>query len=249
MQEKQKLSAITRKRLAALCDVVTERFSSGDWHTLGLHTGHLEEITKHDRLLRSLLFGDMDYEGHAAAMLFHIVESDPGNLELIEDFVASKYGEPASISTAPGRGKPIAFRPGVFEIPKDPPQGDLIAVMTPFSAPFEPVFDAIQRAATAAGYRAQRAKDIWEHSSVIQDVFSLIFRSHIVVCDFTGKNANVFYEAGIAHTLGKHVVPITQAAADVPFDLQHHRYQSYLNNAEGRVDLETALTQRFQALR
>ena len=83
---------------------------------------------------------------------------------------------------------------------------------------------------------------------MIQDVFSLIFKAHVVVCDFTGKNANVFYEAGIAHTLGKHVVPITQSAADVPFDLQHHRYLPYLNNSEGRGQLEVGLAARFRSL-
>lgn len=40
--------------------------------------------------------------------------------------------------------------------------------------------------------------------------------------------------AGIAHTLGKHVIPITQNAEDIPFDLRHHRYIRYLNNDEGR---------------
>ena len=98
------------------------------------------------------------------------------------------------------------------------------------------------------GMKALRAKDIWLHSAVIQDVFSLIFRSAIVVCDFTGKNPNVFYEAGIAHTLGKHVVPITQADADIPFDLRHHRYLSYLNNGEGREQLRNGLNQRFWSL-
>jgi hypothetical protein len=29
----------------------------------------------------------------------------------------------------------------------------------------------------------------------------------IVVVDFDTRNPNVFYETGIAHTLGKHVVP------------------------------------------
>jgi len=121
--------------------------------------------------------------------------------------------------------------------------------MTPFSPPFEAVYQSIASAASSVGMRALRAKDIWEHSSVIQDVFSLIYKAQIVVCDFSDKNPNVFYEAGIAHTLGKHVVPITQNAGDIPFDLQHHRYYRYLNNAEGRIDLITALQARFSALR
>ncbi|UWU25450.1 hypothetical protein N2601_31165 (plasmid) [Rhizobium sp. CB3060] len=81
----------------------------------------------------------------------------------------------------------------------------------------------------------------------MQDIFDLIVRSRIVVCDFSGKNPNVFYEAGIAHTLGKHVVPITQSDADVPADLRHHRYLGYLNNGEGLGKLETQLAARLRS--
>jgi len=41
------------------------------------------------------------------------------------------------------------------------------------------------------------------------------------IADCTGRNPNVFYEIGIAHTLGRNVVMITEA--DVPFDLRHLR--------------------------
>lgn len=244
------LNAADRKRLIALCRTAVDNFTAGDWQTLGAHTGQMNVITGHERLLRSLSFNDPDYSGNAHAVMFKLVELDPGNLAVIADYITSIYGEDGeSISTAPGRSRSIIFKPSVFEAPDGGIETDLIAVMAPFASQFESVFDTIKSAASAAGFRALRAKDIWEHSTVIQDVFSLIFKAHIVVCDFTGKNPNVFYEAGIAHTLGKHVVPITQAAADIPFDLQHHRYQPYLNNAEGRSDLHTALSARFWSLR
>lgn len=238
-----------RQRAIALGKKAVEYFNEGDWQALGAYTGELPLIKGHDRLLRSLSFGDLDYAGNAIGMMVTIVEKNYDNLHVIARYMAENYGEEESISTAPSRSKALTFRPSVFEVPDGGLDHDLIAVMTPFAPDFEPVFDAIRLAASAGGYRVLRAKDIWEHSAVIQDVFSLIYRSHIVVCDFSGKNPNVFYEAGIAHTLGKHVVPITQVAADIPFDLQHHRYFLYLNNNEGRTDLETALTSRFRALR
>ena len=43
----------------------------------------------------------------------------------------------------------------------------------------------------------------------------------------------MFYETGIAHTLGKHVIPITQSSDDVPFDLRHHRYILYTTTVRG----------------
>jgi hypothetical protein len=246
----EELSSGDRKRLISLSRLAVANFNAGDWQTLGAHTGQMRIVTGHDRLLRSLSFGDPDYSGNAHAVLFKLVELDYDNLEIIADYIATHYGEEGeNVSTAPGRSRSIIFTPGVFDVPDSGVESSLIAVMTPFAPPFEPVFEAITRAAASTGFQTLRAKDIWEHSAVIQDVFSLIFRAHIVVCDFTGRNSNVFYEAGIAHTLGKHVVPITQSASDIPFDLQHHRYLSYLNNAEGRNDLESGLASRFRSLR
>lgn len=246
----QELGGADRKRLIGLTRIAVEKFNAGDWQTLGAHTGQIRVVTGHDRLLRSLSFGDPDYAGNAHTVMFKLVELDHGNLEIISDYIVTTYGDDGdSISTAPGRTRSIVFTPSVFDVPDGGMDADLIAVMTPFAPEFEAVFGAIRDAGTAAGFRILRAKDIWQHSAVVQDVFSLIFKAHIVVCDFTGKNPNVFYEAGIAHTLGKHVVPITQAASDIPFDLQHHRYLPYLNNTEGRLELQAGLTSRFRSLK
>ncbi|KAF0109536.1 MAG: hypothetical protein FD149_2818, partial [Rhodospirillaceae bacterium] len=86
---------------------------------------------------------------------------------------------------------------------------------------------------------------IWQDSTVIQDIFSLIYRSKIVICD---KNLNVFYEAGIAHALGRNVIPIVQHKNDIPFDIQHHRYIQYQNNAEGRQKLVADILPRLETL-
>ena len=83
---------------------------------------------------------------------------------------------------------------------------------------------------------------------MIQDVVSLIDRSSVVICDCSGRNPNVFYEIGIAHTLGREVILITQSAEDIPFDLRHLRYVSYLNNGEGLAQLATKLQTRFETL-
>lgn len=244
------LSDDDRQWLIRLARLAVANFNAGDWQELGVHTGALDAIRGHDRLLRSLSFNDPDYSGNAHGVFCSIVERDPRNLQIVARFIRDRYGDDGElISTSAGQGRTIIFTPSVFEVPEGSVEPDLIAVMTPFAPEFEPVFETITRAAAAASYRTLRAKDIWLHSAVIQDVFSLIFKAHIVVCDFTGRNPNVFYEAGIAHTLRKHVVPITQSAADIPFDLQHHRYQPYLNNGEGRQTLEGALRSRFAALR
>lgn len=123
---------------------------------------------------------------------------------------------------------------------------DLVAVMMPFSMEFTRVYGAIKQATAECNLRCLRADDIWEDTTIVQDIFNLIFRAQVVVVDFTAKNPNVMYETGIAHTLGKHVVPISQSLDDVPFDMRHHRVLKYLPNAEGLAKLSSDLTTKLR---
>jgi hypothetical protein len=79
-------------------------------------------------------------------------------------------------------------------------------------------------------------------------VFNLVFRAGVVLVDFTGKNPNVMYETGIAHTLGKIVIPISQSLDDVPFDMKHHRVQKYLANRQGLDELRAKLAGKLSQL-
>jgi hypothetical protein len=138
--------------------------------------------------------------------------------------------------------QPRRHRPQVFSLSEhENIEPTLVSAMMPFHPDFDSVYAALQKTATASGLRCRRADDIWENPIVIQDVVSLIDRSNMVICDCTGRNANVFYEIGIAHTLGRRVILITQNEQDIPFDLRHLRYLPYLNNKEGLEALSTRL--------
>ena len=248
------LSAGQRQRLTALAPTVVRLFTDSDWTVLGAKLDALDMVRKHDRLLRSLSFGDPDYEGHVYTMLFRLSELNGHAYHMVTSFIEERYGDhleegDAHVSTTKSKSRKVTFAPSVFDLPKGEVEEDLVAVMSPFAPQFETVFQAIQHAAQHAGFRALRAKDIWEHSAVIQDIFSLIYRAQVVVCDFSGKNSNVFYEAGIAHTLGKLVIPITQSSYDIPFDIQHHRYLAYLPNTEGINELSKAIYGRLSGLK
>ena len=120
--------------------------------------------------------------------------------------------------------------------------------MMPFHPDFDRVYEVLQGVAGVVGLRCRRADDIWENPAVMQDVVSIIDRSRVVIADCTGRNPNVFYEIGIAHTLGWEVILITQKAADIPFDLRHLRYVHYLNNGEGLSALANRLRSRLADL-
>lgn len=136
--------------------------------------------------------------------------------------------------------EPTAFRlPTELRIERD-----LVAVMMPFGASFDTVYASLIDASTAAGMRCLRADDIWVNTHIMDDVINLLWRAGVVIADLTGKSPNVFYETGIAYTLGRKVIQITQSI-DVPFDLRSIRTLSYLNNAEGRDALRTSVSARL----
>ncbi|MDE2673574.1 MAG: DUF2513 domain-containing protein [Paracoccaceae bacterium] len=140
--------------------------------------------------------------------------------------------------------------PKVFEIDQyQDIDNRSVSVMMPFAAEFDPVHRSIQHVAEKEGLFAKRVDDIWEKDAIIQDIVNLIDSSSIVVCDCTGKNPNVFYELGIAHTLGRDVIMITQNPNDIPFDVGHIRYIPYHNNNEGLQKLGEELRERFKTLK
>jgi hypothetical protein len=234
----------------ALKQRISEKFSKENWLELGVLTNALDLVEGHYRLLRSLDWGDKDYDGNVLDVVIGMLQRDPSNEAVIEKYLDEHFeGGGENISTAVGGdARRVYFRPSVFGVPEGAAQRDLVAVMMPFTVEFDPVYEVLRNALVQLGMRALRVKDIWNHSTIIQDIFELIWSSHIVICDFSQRNANVFYETGIAHTLGKHVIPITQSAGDVPFDLTHHRYLAYLNNIEGRTALAAGICERVRTL-
>lgn len=235
------------KKILSLREKVVANFNAGDWEEIGLLTGFSDLISKHPRLLRSLSWGDEDYAGNTLTIIKRIAEQDQNAFITFQKHVAEKYPEESQFVSAKPSERKITFSPNAFQVPENTTiECDLVAIMMPFSIEFNSVHEGIRNACKAAGYRCLRVDDIWEESTVIQDIFNLIFRAHVVVVDFTGKNANVMYETGIAHTLGKHVIPISQSLNDVPFDMAHHRILKYLPNGEGIEAMVSKLSEKLR---
>lgn len=58
--------------------------------------------------------------------------------------------------------------------------------------------------------------------NIIKDILDNLNKADVVIADMTDRNANVFYELGVRHTLRDATVLIAQDMEDVPFDLQHY---------------------------
>ena len=132
-----------------------------------------------------------------------------------------------------------SIMPTVFKVSRESQaqQQDLVSVMMPMNSDFKKVYRTIRKAVTDLGLTCRRADDVWQSAAIMQDVVDLIAASRVVIVDCSRQNPNVFYEMGIAHTMGRDVIPITQSDADVPFDISHLRYVRYLDNRQGRQDM------------
>lgn len=115
-------------------------------------------------------------------------------------------------------------------------------VIMPFGTHFDALYeDHITPVCSKLNLNVKRADDINRSSAIISDIWSLLYNSKIVIADCTNKNPNVFYEMGIAHTLGKEIILITQDSEDVPFDVKYLRYLKYDYTPRGMKDFETNL--------
>ncbi|GAB4002041.1 hypothetical protein GCM10028807_59770 [Spirosoma daeguense] len=245
-------------RLFALHEFIRTQFTKSDWLKVGHLTDSLELIEDHPRLLRSLDFKDDDYEGNSLQVLSKLINESASNLYELERFVEVKkltlnqrsFGNPEFISTVQTHPpeRVITFAPNVFRIPDKSVDTNLLSVMMPFDGKFSGTYTAIRNVCQKLHIDCRRADDIWDNSILIQDVFELIYTSRAVITDFTDRNPNVFYETGVAHALGKQVIPITQAVADIPFDLRHHRALTYLPNAEGLQKFEKDLERKLASV-
>lgn len=143
----------------------------------------------------------------------------------------------SGISIHPMFGKPrVVSAPDIF-------------VLMPFDATLRPVYDDhIKRVAGQLTMSVGRADDFFTTHAVMDDIWAAVYSAKIVIGDCTGRNPNVFYEIGMAHTIGKPVILITQNEADVPFDLQSLRYIRYSYTPPGMQDFEERLLKTIRGL-
>lgn len=109
----------------------------------------------------------------------------------------------------------------------------------PFAEPFNAIYsDHIVKPLAEQGITIERADEIFSTDAVIEDVWEGINCAKVVIADVTGKNPNVMYEVGMAHTIGKPVLLISQIADDLPFDLRHRRCIIYDYTPPGIQELQ-----------
>lgn len=123
----------------------------------------------------------------------------------------------------------VKIRP-VFGDPlsEDEREWPRVFVLLPIKEPFLGIFDRhILPVVDSFGVTCRHSADFFTTQTIVNEIWSAIYYADLCIADCTERNANVFYEIGIAHTLGRRTILITQSMDDIPFDLRHWRVIPY----------------------
>jgi hypothetical protein len=178
---------------------------------------------------------------------YRIIKLTPDFLHLCETFdldvpeILQSYFDPTFIRCAPifhGR----MFRENIYHF---------AFVLMPFAEQFDDIYkDHIEP--TVEKYidffDCMRADEIYEPNEIMESIWESLVTCEVVISDLTSKNPNVFYETGIAHTLGKPTILLSQTIDDVPFDLRHLNVILYDPSYRGCLKLRKDLTKALNVV-
>ena len=170
-----------------------------------------------------------------------VLDFDDDQKETAIDQIASKYIKD-EIMNLEKLSRIVKINP-IFQGREFLINEQLVFVLSPFTEPFNTIYaDHIRPSIESLrGLRCLRADDIYDNRPIIEDIWRCTNEARILISELTGRNANVFYETGIAHTIGKEVILITQSMDDVPFDLRHLRCIVYEYTPRGIKNFEDNL--------
>lgn len=114
-----------------------------------------------------------------------------------------------------------------------------IFVLTPFHQRFDKTYSFIKEVCLKSGFSCTRGDEEFRSGAVLKHLLKGILESSIIIANIEGRNANVFYELGIAHAIGKKTILLSpaQQSEKIPFDLKDQRiiFYSSLNDLQSQL--------------
>lgn len=119
----------------------------------------------------------------------------------------------------------------------------------PFDEKYKEVYTDVYKSVCAENeIECWRVDEISRPGSITRDIVEGILDSDIIIADLTSRNANVFYEMGIAHATGNKVIMTAQSIDDVPFDIANYRVIIYSQSISGAKELKNKIEKSIKEL-
>lgn len=120
-------------------------------------------------------------------------------------------------------------------------QGDLVFVLTPFHDDFSKTYDMVCETCKEMKLRPVRGDEEYVANDILRHIIQYMVKSRLVVAILDGRNPNVFYELGIAHSLNKPTILLANVQTQIPFDVQNQFLVLYESETDLRKKLKSAL--------
>jgi len=132
---------------------------------------------------------------------------------------------------------PVEFRSMIVDAARPK-----VFVVMQFGDPYDGLYtDVIKPVADEMGLYAFRGDDVYKPGIILQDIIRDIVEAEIIIAEITPRNANVFYELGFAHALGKTTILLAERGNELPFDIRSYRCIFYDNTIKGKKSVEEHL--------
>lgn len=107
------------------------------------------------------------------------------------------------------------------------PETDLVFVLIPFNNRYNQIFKVIQQTCQSVGLRCLRGDEEFIRGDIIPHILKTMCKASIIIANIDGRNANVFYELGLAHAMDKATLLVSKNVEDIPIDIQSKKIIVY----------------------
>lgn len=122
-------------------------------------------------------------------------------------------------------------------------------VLMPFTDTLREIYTEIYKPACERNNLAcWRVDELTRPGSITRDIIDGILDADVIIADLTSRNPNVFYELGIAHSIGNKTLMTCQDIKDVPFDIANYRIILYEHTLNGCKELASTLDSAIKEL-
>lgn len=114
----------------------------------------------------------------------------------------------------------------------------MIFVLTPFEESEMDAFLRIKDICLKNDFNCIRGDEKFISGDIFPHIVEMIIRARLIIANIGTRNPNVYYELGIAQSLGKKTILVSHTINDTPFDIKSQQIVIYRN----QEDLEKKLT-------